>query len=138
MEKFQHILIFVAISLLCTGCWPLRITSSPGATGVLFDAQTHSPVSGAKAVVCYPLPNSWPTYQDALTNTRPSEVTSGSDGRFSIPPEHRWVLYHPMPMLMPASGYLVVSRDGYEPDMIQLMTNGTEDVGTVFLKPVTK
>jgi hypothetical protein len=139
MKKVHHLLSLFAVGLLCTGCWPLRLTTSPGASGVLVDAQTHSPISGAKAVVCYPLPSpfetDWPTFQAALTNTRPPLVISGNDGRFFIPPEHRWVLYHPMPMLAPALGFLVVRRDGYEPDMIHLVTDGTENVGTVFLKP---
>jgi hypothetical protein len=140
MKNVCHLLSFLAVGLLCTGCWPLRITSSPGASGVLIDAQTRSPISGAEAVVCYPLWGyaEWPTYQAALTNTRPPQVTSDSDGRFFIAPERRWVLYHPMPELAPALGYLVVRRDGYEPDMIRLATNGTENVGIVLLKPITK
>jgi hypothetical protein len=39
MKKVRHLLSLFAVGLLCTGCWPLRLTISPGASGVLMDAQ---------------------------------------------------------------------------------------------------
>jgi hypothetical protein len=139
VKKVRHLLSLFALGLLCTGCWPLRLTSSPGASGVLVDAQTHWPISGATAVVCNPLPSpfeaDWPTFAAALTNARPPQVISDKGGTFFIPPKHQWAIYHPMPTLAPARGYLIVRQDGYEPKMIGICTNGTENVGTVFLNP---
>jgi len=106
------------------------------------DAQTHSPISGAKAVVCYPLPSPYegeqPTIEEALTNTRPPQVTSDSNGKFFIRPEHHWIIYFPSPEMAPAEGFLVVRRDSYEPEMIGLWTDGVVNVGSISLKPVMK
>jgi hypothetical protein len=120
MNRIHHSLSLVAVGLLGTGCWPLRITSSPGASGIVVDAQTHAAIGGAQAVVCRssiwgPSPQS---VAEALTNARPPRVVTRADGRFSIRPEHRWIIYFPEPAVPPAAGQLVVRRQGYEPVLL--------------------
>src|SRR5215475_7362847 len=75
--------------LACCGCFPLRFTTSPGASGVVLDSQTRSPIAGAEVVVSrstYP-PSS---ANDAFANGRLPVTTTGADGEFSIAPERGW------------------------------------------------
>ncbi len=125
MKLIPASLSLVAVGLLCTGCWPLLLTSSPGASGIVVDAQTHAAIGGAQAVVCRssvwgPAPRS---VADALTNARPPRVVSKADGRFSIRPEHRWVIYFPEPAVPPAAGELVIRREGYQPVMLPMQSD---------------
>lgn len=113
------------LGLLCSGCLKLEHqVASPGARGVVLDAQTHTPLSGAAVVVsrlCYMSTNP-PAISDALTNTRPPVITTGKDGRFRIPAEqHRelivdWLIE---PYKGPGST-LIVQRASYQPAAVPL------------------
>lgn len=130
------------VSLICSGCWPMRFATSPGVTGIVKDAQSHAPVAGAEVFVSrarYRLPvvtntvtgqteivpgtqNQLlpPSLQEAFTNARPPTVVTRPDGRFSIPPEKRWGIYIvPMDVFGPY-GTLVIRREGYE-DMLRVL-----------------
>src|SRR5271166_4412885 len=73
---------------LCSGCLPLRFTTSPGASGEIVDAGTHSPLSGAEVVISRSTyPPSSP--DDAFTNSRFPIVMSREGGQFSVPLERR-------------------------------------------------
>lgn len=115
----------MALGLLCAGCLKLeRQVTSPGAKGVVLDAQTHAPLSGADVVVSrlFYLSTNPPAISDALTNTRPPVVTTGKNGRFRIPAEqHRELIvdYLIQPYHAPG-GTLIVQRAGYEPAAIPL------------------
>ena len=80
----------VLLGCMCSGCL-FRLehnTTSPGARGVVLDAQTRSPLSGADVVVS----RLWmevPIASDALTNTRPPVVTTGRSGLLDhLMPKH--------------------------------------------------
>jgi len=140
----------MVLGLLCCGCLKFeRQVTSPGARGVVLDAQTHAPLSGADVVVSrlHDLSTNPPAISDALTNTRPPVATTGKDGRFRIPAEeHRELIVDYLIQPYRArGGTLVVQRAGYQPAAIPLWgwlrpisaplpTNFIE----VLLSPVTK
>jgi len=102
----------VLLAVLCSGCLQKHCVSM-GATGVVFDSQTGSPLSGALVSV--------PSYSG-----KPKPVTTGSDGRFSIPP----VMHRDFVLLMgdfvPPVSRLVVERGGYlttNISLVMLQTN---------------
>src|SRR5262245_46126751 len=112
-----RLLSTMMLGLLCSGCLKLkRQVTSPGARGVVLDAQTHAPLSGVDVVVSrlHDLSTNPPVLSDALTNMRPPVVTTGRDGRFRIPPEqHRKLIvdYLIQPYKAPG-GTLIVQRTG--------------------------
>lgn len=153
-----HLSGFLSACLLCSGCFPARFTTSPGATGLVLDSRTRAPISNAEVFVSkvsYQLPvvtNSVtgkteavpatedqlvpPTLDDAVKKRRPPTVFTSSDGRFSIPPQTEWGIYIvPMDMFFP-QGTLVIRREGYTNAMqfIGSPTNQTVDVGEVLLE----
>jgi hypothetical protein len=118
-----HAFGLVTLGFVCSGCL-LRLednTTSPGARGVVLDAQTRTPLSGAQVVVSRLWDIQPPAISDALTNTRPPAVTTAESGRFSIGPERHWdlVVYLTERFRSPG-GTLVVRRAGYEPAVVQL------------------
>ena len=70
-----------------------------------------------------PMANPLLPLADVLTNARLPQVVTRADGRFSIRPAQRWVIYFPSPMMMPAAGELVVRREGYEPATLPLIAD---------------
>ena len=120
-----RLLTVMVLGLLCSGCLKFeRHVTSPGARGVVLDAQTHAPLTGADVVVSrlYDLSTNPPAISNALTNTRPPVVTTGKDGRFRIPAEqHRELIvdYLIQPYGAPG-GTLIVQRAGYQPAAISL------------------
>lgn len=137
----------VILGYLCSGCL-LRLehnTISPGARGVVLDAQTHAPLSGAEVTVSRLWGFESPTVSGALTNTRPPVVTTEKSGRFSIRPERHWdlVVYLTERFREPG-GTLVVQRAGYVPTTVQLwgeimpLSAHTTNFIEVMLSPVTK
>ena len=93
MKSIRGIFGLVGLGCMCSGCL-LKLEhniTSLGARGVVLDAQTHSPLSGADVVVSRLWSDS-PTASDALTNTRRPVVTTGKDGRFRVPAERHWNL----------------------------------------------
>jgi hypothetical protein len=143
-------LIILVLGVLCSGCLKFeRQVTSPTARGVVLDAQTHAPLSGADVVVSrlYDLSTNPPAISDALTNTRPPVVTTGKDGRFHIPAErHRELIvdYLIQPYKAPG-GTLIVQRAGYQPAAIPLWgwlmpisAPAPTNFITVLLSPVSK
>jgi hypothetical protein len=130
---------------LCTGCWPAHITTSPGASGIVLDSETRAPIRGASMVVSrsegrwvqsdFEVIDHPPSLERALTNSRPPQVLTGDSGSFSIRPKHKWVIYVPLAKLMPASGTLVIRREGYRPGLVPLSTNGMQQLASVLLMP---
>ena len=115
----------MALGLLCSGCLKFeRQVTSPAARGVVLDAQTQAPLSGADVVVSrlYDLSTNPPAISDALTNTRPPVVTTGKDGRLRIPAEqHRELIVDYLIQPYRArGGTLIVQRAGYQPAAIPL------------------
>ncbi len=118
-------LIMIVLGVLCSGCLKFeRQVTSPGAKGVVLDAQTHAPLSGANAVVSRLSLESTnpPALSDALTNTRPPVVTTGKNGRFRIPTEqhHELIVDWLIQPYEPRGGTLIVRRAGYQPAVIPL------------------
>jgi hypothetical protein len=95
-----------------------------GASGIVLDSQTHSPIHGAFLSV--------PDYSG---KARP--VTTSENGLFSVRPTMRrdWVII--MGDFAPPGSTLIVRRDGYMPTNIDLATLETNFV-EVFLSRVTK
>ena len=130
---------------LCTGCWPARITTSPGASGIVLDSETHAPIRGASLVVSRS-EGRWvqhdseiihhpPSLEQALSNSWPPQVVTDDMGRFSIRSKHKWIIYVPLGTLMPAQGTLVIRREGYRPGLVPLSTNGVKQLASVLLMP---
>jgi hypothetical protein len=113
------------LGYICSGCLKLEHqVTSPGARGVVLDAQTHAPLAGADVVVSrlHYLSTNPPAVSDALTNTRPPVVTTRKDGRFRIPAEqHReLIVNYLIEPYRARGGTLIVQRAGYEPVAIPL------------------
>ena len=139
------------LGLFCSGCLKLeRQVTSPGAKGVVLDARTHAPLSGAEVVVSR-LEDYWstnpPAISDALTNTRPPVLTTGNDGRFRIPAEqhHQLIVDYLIEPYRARGGTLIVQRAGYQPAAIPLWGQLTPisappptNFITVLLTPVSK
>jgi hypothetical protein len=123
--------------LFVVGCFPVHQTVSPSVAGVVIDAQTYAPVSGAQAVVAYSgYPP--PTTPEAFTNTRPPIVFTKSDGSFMIPSGQRriWVTVLPIDCFYPVST-LLVRADGYVPAVIPITTIGARatNISKIYLTP---
>lgn len=111
--------------LLCSGCLKFEHqVTSPGAKGIVLDAQTHAPLSGADVVVSrlYNFSTNPPAISDALTNTRPPVVRTGKDGRFRVPAEqhHQLIVDYLIEPYRAPGGTLIVQRAGYQPVAIPL------------------
>ena len=131
---FVRIPTLLVALLLLAGCFPLRFTTSPGASGVVVDSQTRAPIAGAEVVVSrstYP-PGSM---DEALTNRRPPSITTETNGSFSIPPERAWDLFVIPVDAFPPFGLLVVKHDGYDPVLVPFWSRSTKPLGEVLMKP---
>ena len=119
-------LIMMVLGLLSSGCLKFeRQVTSPGARGVVLDAQTHAPVSGAAVVVSRAVPyfgTNFLTVSEAFTNTRPPVVTTGRNGRFRIATEqrHKLIVDWLIQPYRPRGGTLLVQRVGYQSVAIPL------------------
>src|SRR5436190_3869601 len=143
--------MMTVLGLLCSGCLKFeRQVTSPGARGIVLDAQTHAPVSGAAVVVSRAVPyfgTNFLTVSEALTNTRPPVVTTGKKGRFRIPTEqhHELIVDWLIQPYRPRGGTLVIQRLGYEPVAIPLWgwlrpisSPPPTNFITVLLSPISK
>ena len=131
MKTIYYFAGLFAMALLCTGCWPAHITSSPAAWGYVLDAKTHEPIVGAKAEMSYTWRAYWtdlnpPQLSDVLANVRLPMVTSDTNGQFLITREHEWVWMSPMPDWN-SYGTLVILQNGYKPGMFPTSTVGDQD-----------
>lgn len=161
----KNLLWLAGLGLLCSGCWPMRFATSPGASGVVRDAVTHEPIASATVGVSdvyfrYTYPPAtpdgqtgmsdserdayvrahkvFPTLSEAIAKIRPPVVVTGPDGHFKVPPIEVWGLYI-MPMdVFPRYATLVVRGDGYEPATFYFFGWSTTNFGDIFLKPLPK
>lgn len=131
--------------VVCSGCLPMNVTRSPGVTGVVVDAASGAPVAGAEVLVSRATyvdqgaaPDGAttapvaPPLSDALANARRPTVTTGADGRFTVPPEKKWVM-----MIFESgtpSGTVVVRRPGYAPALRDVVGR-KQDLGSIALTP---
>ena len=134
--------------LLCSGCFPMNVTRSPGVTGVVVDADSGTPVPGAEVLVSKAIfegdhgtasvgATSAPTVpplSDALAAARRPTATTGADGRFTIPPEKRWIMVPLGSERPPPAGTVVVRRPGYAP-ALRGVSGRTKDMGSIELTP---
>src|SRR5436189_3973965 len=118
-QCFKRTTLLLTLALLCTGCCPLRFTTSPGASGRVLDSQTRAPIAGAEVVVSrstYPPPSA----EEAFSNHRSSIVSTDTAGQFSIPPQHGWNLFVLPIDAFPPFGLLVVKRNGYQAALVPM------------------
>ena len=118
---------------LCAACVPIKFTTSPGATGKIVDASTHTPINGAEVLVSrstYPPPSA----DAAFTNSRPPVVMSGENGQFSVPSQRRVDLYFLPVDIFPRFGLLVVKHQGYETTCVPFWSKSVAELGEVGLK----
>lgn len=123
--------------LICSGCFPVRHTVSPGASGVVLDSNTRAPIPGAEVVISlstYP-PDS---AQEAFTNSRPPLVKTEQGGEFLIPPERGWDFFVVPIDFFPPFALLVVQREGYQPALVPFWSRSLKPLGEVVMKPVSK
>ena len=110
--------------VLCPGCFLQRHCVSMGASGIVLDSQTQSPLSGASLSV--------PSYSGKARG-----VTTGADGRFSIRPLMHTDFVLLMGDFAPPASTLVAEREGYVRTNISLVMLQTNFV-VVPLIPVAK
>ena len=140
MKYFHHLLLLIAASLFCSGCFPVHRTTTPGVSGVVLSSQTHSPVVGAQVVVS-PVYHSAPSADEVVTNTHALVVATGSSGEFVFPPRQHWGLFVLgfEGDIRPPCGALVVRSDGYEPIVRSFLSwQATTNLGSILLSPVTR
>jgi hypothetical protein len=123
------------LAWLCQGCVPLKFTTSPGATGKIVDAATHSPVAGAEIIISR---STYPpeTCEKAFANARPPMVMSREAGQFSVPLERRLDFYFAPVDLFPRFGLLVVRCQGYETTCVPFWSHSVAELGEIDVKPV--
>ena len=123
--KIYAIFSLIMLGHFCSGCVLQKYPATIGASGIVLDSQSHSPVRGASVSVPF-----W----DGMARV----VTTGADGLFVIPPTSRreWVSFFSGDFLPPASK-LVVQRDGYIPVKTELEMRPNNFV-EVILSPVAR
>lgn len=124
----------VLLACACSGCVPLRFNTSPGASGVVVDAERHAPLPGAEVVVSqliYPPPSA----DEAFINSRPPVVMTDASGHFTIPPQRRWDFFVVPIDVFPRFGLLVVKCEGYTSATVPFWSRAVQNVGDIALKP---
>ena len=157
MRKFIHFLpVFAAV--MVTGCFPMRIATSPGAHGTIVDAQTSRPIQGAeifRSTARYSFhvftnqtlegvteeaktapPPQPPLINAAISNVYPPVIFTDANGRFAIPPTKKWILYIVPMDIFPAYSTLVIRADGYQSELRHVVTHSSADVGIVPLASI--
>lgn len=144
MKHVYHMAGLLAAGVLCAGCYPQRVASRPGVSGMVLDAQTHAAVVGAQVVIADSRITDrrdldTPTLESALTNARPPIVVTDRNGEFCIPEESLWVVNNPMPDWQ-AYGTLIIVHDGYQPALIPVSsaTNSDQAMAMFLLTPEKK
>jgi len=136
-QAMALLLLLPMAALSCSGCFPLRFTTSPGASGVVLDSATRAPLMGAEVVISravYP-PVS---IEAAFTNSRLPMVLTKESGEFSIPPEKRWDIYVVPLDIFPHFAMLVVRSEGYQSTVLPFWSRSVKPVGEILLQPVPR
>jgi hypothetical protein len=140
MRFLRHLVILGSISLLCSGCFPVHLVTTPGISGVVLNSQTHSPVVGAQTVVS-PMHHSSPSAYEVVTNIHALVVVTDTSGQFASPPQRRWSVFVAgfEGDIRPPCGALVVRCNGYEPAVSSFWSWQTAtNLGNILLSPITK
>jgi hypothetical protein len=130
-------LVIILLVGLCSGCIPLRFTTSPGASGRIVDAKTHLPVPGAELVISrstYPPASA----DNAFANGRSPTVMSSGNGQFSLPLERRFDLYFLPVDAFSRFGLLVVKREGYATTCVPFWSHSVAALGEIPVEPLSK
>ena len=133
VRRTQAYALFCILALACPGCVPWKFTTSPGATGSVVDARTHTPITGAELVISrstYP-PDS---VEKAFQNHRAPMVMTAETGRFSVPLQRRLDLYCIPVDIFPRFGLLVVRCHGYKSACVPFWSRSVADVGEIQLE----
>jgi hypothetical protein len=137
VQPANFLLILLVAGSLCTGCIPLKFTTSPGATGTVVDATTHAPITGAEVLISrstYP-----PSSPDAaFTNSRPPLVMSQTNGQFAVPSQRRLDFYVLPVDVFPRFGLLVIKTPGYETTCVPFWSKKIADLGEIKLTAAHK
>lgn len=126
------ICVAIFLSVFCTGCFPVHVTTRPGATGVVVDADTRTAVVGATVSVI-PLG----------INDPPAAVDTGFAGAFQVPAKRQWGIYIMPTDIFPIAYRLSVRREGYRQTDVQfsfmpLGAGTTTNFGNIQLRAVAK
>jgi hypothetical protein len=105
-----------------------RVVSSPGATGIVLDANTAEPIARAQvAVARYCPPAAAEPFDDPITVSnalhfvRWPRVKTDQAGSFSVPPKHKLIAIILFgDYFGRASGSLVVQHPGYQTKVIPI------------------
>src|SRR5215831_17427073 len=117
--RINRVALMLLLSALCSGCFPLRFTTGPGASGKVLDSQSHAPLAGAQVVISH---STYPpsSVEEAFTNRRSEVVTTDNSGQFLLPIERGWDFFVIPVDLFAPFGLVVVKKDGYEPVLLQV------------------
>jgi hypothetical protein len=106
---------WVLLSVLLSGCFPIRYVTQSGVSGTVVDSASSAPVVGATVTLRI---ERGPKIPNAV-------VTSGSDGSFRIPARHGWMIYIAPMDLFGFGGSLDVSAPGYQRAVLPYYAPGT-------------
>jgi hypothetical protein len=106
---------WLLLSDLLSGCFPIRYVTQPGASGTVVDSTSSAPVVGATVTLSIErgakLPNAC--------------VNSGSNGSFTMPAQHGWMIYIVPMDLFGFGGTLNVDAPGYQHAALPYYAPGT-------------
>lgn len=91
---------------MLAGCFPMRFTEFPGASGRVVDATSSNPVGGAEVTV---------TLSSPETNSGPNTAYTDASGMFLIPPQKQWGIYIVPMDFIGFFGKVTVTARGYAP-----------------------
>jgi len=99
------LVVVLTMSILSTGCLPIRYVSAHGASGRVVDATTQTPLPEARVALTRP-------------DNSVAKAHTSKEGYFRIPPKHRlYILFpgHSQLFHVPPAATLSVNREGYLP-----------------------
>ncbi|HET6250044.1 MAG TPA: carboxypeptidase-like regulatory domain-containing protein [Tepidisphaeraceae bacterium] len=141
--SMRAFIVFASL-LICafcaSGCFPFpqHITFRPGVTGAVVDSETGSPMPGVK--VAFYWRDFDTTEPSSPADDKPEVVAfSGSDGRFELPAEQRWICSYMFIYLHPIPYGLSFTRPGYDRVFVDEFFQGQDavNVGKISLKRAT-
>lgn len=147
-------LLLILCCTLSASCWPMRFVTSPGAKGVVVDGRSHRPMPNVEVFVSRigfrpcevknpatgrlePVYGGYDTFvppsvNSALDGARAPTTVTDVNGQFIISPETIWGIYIVPMDIFPATGSLLLRRDGRTQIVKHLVSNSSvNDVGEV-------
>jgi len=151
MRRLRASIPVIALTLVITGCFPMRFTVRPGVSGVVYDNQTGALLVGAevffsKAPYTFyhftnqtvegvtaeattpPPPPQPPSLDAAIRNASPPVVFTDVTGWFAIPPAKKWGLYIVPMDYFPPRPTLVIRAEGYDPELRLVSSPSTAEL----------